>query len=679
MTNFRRVIASECEAIQGNVPLPLVRFPAPLTMPPIRFLRGAGLALMLSLASCATQPTASPVALSTTGGDAWTFDKVVEGSIPPGACDSITLTSPDGSLTTQPAGGRFIARVPLRPGENRVDAQCRKAGAPVGAPAEQHWSVRLTDGPHAAARTVVREGKVTLDAGASRFAPVHPALITHYEWRARPNNPAPLPGLPATAKQIVLTPPAVDGEYYVTLRVTDSLGRSDESTATFRVRNGSPESIDLTREHPAWVDRAVVYGVDPFVFGSHGLADVTARLDDLAALGITVLWLSPITQSAPQDFGYAVTDPFRLDPRYGSDADLRTLIREAHARGMKVIIDFVSNHLSDRSTYFTDAAARERQSPYFDYFARTGNEQVAHYFDWKNLANLNYDNPEVQNFMIAAFAHWLKTYDVDGFRVDAAWGPRRRAPEFWPRWRAELKRIRPDIFLLAEASARNAYYFRNGFDAAYDWTASLGQWAWREAFDDPAHTASRLRLALSVRSAVPGALTFRFLDNNDTGVRFVTRYGVPTTRVAAAMLLTLPGIPSLYTGQAVGAAYKPYRDRKQISWADPMHLRPWYTALIRLRETTAALRSHAMKLLDVGQRDHVLAYEREGDRPGDSVLVLLNYGATAERVTIPREALRDTAAHGSLIDLMNGKRMKLNSRRPSVTLPPYGVRIVRGG
>jgi hypothetical protein len=129
----------------------------------------------------------------------------------------------------------------------------------------------------------------------------------------------------------------------------------------------------------------------------------------------------------------------------------------------------------------------------------------------------------------------------------------------------------------------------------------------------------------------------------------------------------------------VGAAYEPYRGRTPISWADPMHLRPWYAALIRLRETTAALRSHAMKLLDVGPRDYVLAYEREGDRPGDSVLVLLNYGATAERVTIPREALRDIAAHGRLIDLMNGKRMKLDPRRPSVTLPPYGVRIVRGG
>jgi cyclomaltodextrinase len=71
------------------------------------------------------------------------------------------------------------------------------------------------------------------------------------------------------------------------------------------------------------------------------------------------------------------------------------------------------------------------------------------------------------------------------------WGPWQRAPDFWPRWHRELKRVKPDLLLLAEASARDPYYGRNGFDAAYDWTDKLGEWAWQAAFEDAPNTASR--------------------------------------------------------------------------------------------------------------------------------------------------------------------------------------------
>src|SRR5207237_899753 len=98
----------------------------------------------------------------------------------------------------------------------------------------------------------------------------------------------------------------------------------------------------------------------------------------------------------------------------------------------------------------------------------------------------------------------------------------------------------------AEASARDSYYGRHGFDAAYDWTDKLGQWAWQEAFAPGANTASALRAAITASAS--DTLVFRFLDNNDTGERFITRHGVGRTRVAAAMLLTLPGIPGIYTG-----------------------------------------------------------------------------------------------------------------------------------
>lgn len=638
-----------------------------------------GWAVLTALASAGCAVPESPVALSTGGGEAWTFEKLVAAQVPVGACDTVVFASPAGSVTVQPDAGQALARVPLGPGTNLVEAECREEGARRGTPARQHWHVRLEDRPKAWVRTVPSDTGIILDAGASELAPVQAAPLVTYEWRARTGNPAPLAGLPSTGRRIELHPPRLDGEYYVTLRVSDAAGRSDESTAVFRVTGGEAEAVDLARDHPAWVDDAVIYGVMPFFFGPRRLDDVTARLDELAALGITTLWLSPITATTPDDFGYAVTDYFRLRADFGSEADLRELIEGAHARNMRVIMDFVPNHVSEKHAYFEDAQARGQVSPYYSFFDRDASGDATHYFDWSNLINLNYDNPEVQRWVIEAFAYWVREFDVDGFRADAVWGPRRRAPEFWARWRAELKRIEPDLLLLAEASARDSYYFENGFDAAYDWTGVLGEWAWRDAFERPAQTARRLRAAIAASQAQPepDALIFRFLNNNDTGRRFITRYGIPRTRVGAAMLLTLPGLPQIHTGQEVGAAFEPYDEGPPVIWTDTHELRPWYARLISLRAAHTALRSNEIRLLDIAPADKLLAYIRPGAAPRQSVLVLLNWSAAPLDIVLPDSALEALDASTGLVDLISSERLRPHAS--AVSLPAYGVRILTAG
>jgi cyclomaltodextrinase / maltogenic alpha-amylase / neopullulanase len=653
---------TDCSTTKARSPL------APLRSRAIRWAFAAVLA-----AGCVPEKT--PVTLDTPGGDAWTFEKVIEGSAPAGACDTVTITSPMAAVSAVPLGGGFTARVPLVEGDNRVTAQCRKDGKTVGGVAEQHWRVLLPDRPRAALRTRATSEGMVLDAGASALAPARPSPIVSYEWQARAGNPAPLPGLPVRGKEIVLQPPQTDGEYYVNLTVTDAAGRSDRATAMFRVQGGKPVSVDLAREHPAWVDNSVVYGVSPFFFGPHGFADVTARLDALADVGVSVLWLSPVTESPDRDFGYAVTDYFHVRSRFGTEKELRQLIAAAHARGLKVVIDFVTNHVSDQHPYFTDAAERGRQSPYYDYFARDGNRDPAHYFDWSNLKNLNYDNPEVQRMMIAACAYWVRSFDVDGFRVDAAWGPRQRASEFWPHWREELKRIKPDLLLLAEASARDPYYLRHGFDAVYDWTGNLGEWAWQKAFQDPKHTASRLRGAIAAASAGINGSILRFLDNNDTGERFITRYGLARTRVASAMLLTLPGLPSLYTGDEVGAEFQPYHLGPPIDWDDAQGLRDWYRRLIAVRRSYPALHGRDIRLIDVAPKSQVLAYLRPAAEEDKSVLVLLNYGSEPVRVRLPAAGIAPFVPGARTTDLLTGESVTVGRKR-EIDLDGYGVRLL---
>jgi cyclomaltodextrinase / maltogenic alpha-amylase / neopullulanase len=623
----------------------------------------------------------------TEGGDAWSFRRAVEGTVSNGACADFAVLSPAGQFPARLEGNRFSAEVLLREGANEVRAVCRGEG--MAASARQVWTVRLRDVPKAWAGVTITAGTILLDADASRPAPSQGVPIVRYEWRTRPGNPAPLfavgsevalDELPVPSDRLELGAPTVDGDYHVSLRVTDALGRTDESAVLFRVDGGRPVAVDPGREHPDWVDRAVIYGVVPPLFGPRGLADVTDRLDELAGLGINVLWLSPITDSPQGDFGYAVTDHFRVRTGLGSEADLRRLVEQAHARGIRVILDFVPNHLSDRHPYYRDAAEHGAASPYFGFFDRGPDGEPSHYFTWTNLKNLNYANPDVRQFMIEAFAWWVREIGIDGFRVDASWGVKDRAPDFWPVWRAELKRIRPDLLLLAESSARDPYYFANGFDAGYDWTDRLGEWAWQEVFADPAHIPQRLRAALTNDGAGydPDAVVFRFLNNNDTGARFITRHGVGLTRVAAALLLTLPGIPGLYTGEEIGAEFEPYAGPPPIRWTDPHGLRSHYARLIALRQAEPALRSRTLQPVGATPGEAVFAFRRPGDAPDNGVLVVLNFSSEPVTATLVADsATTEAFGEGAVVDLLSGERFDLDRSSPSLTLPAFGARVLK--
>jgi glycosidase len=365
------------------------------------------------------------------------------------------------------------------------------------------------------------------------------------------------------------------------------------------------------------VDTAIVYGVVPFLYGGERpFRSVAARLSHLRELGVNTLWLSPVTVPAPGDFGYAVVDYFRPNPAYGTEEDFGDLVAEAHRRDIRVLIDFVPNHTSDRHPYFTDGRHE-------DWYDRDADGQPTHYFNWENLPNLNFDNPDVRGWMTDAFAHWVREFDIDGFRVDACWGVRQRRPDYWPEWRAAMLELKPDLLLLAEATGRDEWYYEHGFDAGYDWTDELGKWAWEFAFDDPAGAAGWVTDAIAGDPHPHRVL--RFLNNNDTGPRFVTTHGPDLTRVATAMLLTLPGLPCLFTGDEVGAEYEPYRSPPPVDWSDDPHgLAGWHRRLCELRTGTPAL--HAAEWTPLAATPaSIFAYLRHGTGV-EPVLVVLNFG-----------------------------------------------------
>ena len=628
--------------------------------------------------------------------DVWTFRKQVKGSMKnPAACQAVFIDQSGARTEAALQENFFSAEVPIHPGENSLIAVCRHTAQ------EEEWSPeititgRLRQRPTAIITVSLAQGLVILDGDSSRPDELEGQPIRAYVWSARPGNPAIVRGQASPEQEHAefreeikgprteLELPPVDGEYYFSLRVIDKAGRGDASTTYIVVENGEPRIPDYDQENPAWVERAIVYGVIPRLFGTPGAKAIRERLDQLADLGVNAMWLAPINKT--NDYGYSVIDYFELRDNFGSKEDFRAMIQAAHERGIRVLMDFVPNHTSNEHPYFKDTAARGQDSPYWDFYDRDETGNYTYYFDWTHLPNLNYDNPEVRRMMIEAFSYWVREFDVDGFRVDACWGVQQRRPDFWPAWRRELKRIKPDLLLLAEASARDPYNFEHGFDAAYDWTEDLGRWAWGGFWGEQAEKVEARHLVERLKNALlnepdgyhPDALIFRFLNNNDTGTRFISTHGESMTRVATAMLLTLLGIPCIYTGDEAGQWFRPYFDVTPISFRERYRgLRDYHKKLIALRKEIPSLHSRLWHILDAQPKAQVLGYVRYLEDHAEPVLVLLNFSEeeASVNVNLPDE-LRTLGQPGRLADQLNDEEISFDGKN-TIRMNPMSARIL---
>lgn len=631
------------------------------------------------------------------GSEVWGWQTTTDVSAPEGCAEAFVLSG-DQRVDLVHNGASWTADVPLNEGANELVAVCMLDGRELRSEVYS-LMVPLTQRPRAEAAITIESGLLWLDGSASRPDQRSGAAIETFAWslRAAPSGPLELQGNHRVGDELVgerlsLQPPPDDGEYYVQLRVVDADGREDRAASYFVVENGVPRVPDFDREAPAWIDSAVIYGVVMRKFGDPALPGLVERLDYLRELGVDALWLSPINVSPGGDYGYAVVDYFKLNPDFGSEDDFRKLVGEAHARGIRVLMDFVPNHSSSEHPYYLDAEENGEASPYYSFYDRDENGNATHYFDWEHLPNLNYDNPEVERWMLEAFSYWVREFDVDGFRVDVAWGVAERKPEFWPRWRRELKRIKPDLLLLAEATAREAYYFENGYDAAYDWTASVGKWAWEIAWDSRTLLVYNLNNALTNNNAgfAPNARVFHFLNNNDTGTRFITEYGEEMTRVATAMLLTVPGIPCIYTGDEIGAWFRPYYDELPLVWDENKYpgLLDYHKKLVALRKARPELHAPAWEPVLAEANNPLYGYLRfveaadaagEQTTAGSTTLVLLNFGDEAMDAQVELPARwASSFATDVLWDALGDQQVAVarSGSTLSVPMPAWGARIL---
>jgi alpha-glucosidase len=351
-----------------------------------------------------------------------------------------------------------------------------------------------------------------------------------------------------------------------------------------------------------WWKSAVVYQIYPRSFcdsSGNGVGDlegIRSRLDYLCALGVDAIWLSPFFASPMADFGYDVADYCDVDPLFGTLANFDRLLADCHARGLRVLIDWVPNHSSDRHPWFQDSRS-SRADPKRDWYiwrdpkpdggppnnwtaaftggsawtfdAATG-QYYLHLF-LPEQPDLNWRNPDVEAAMHETLRFWLDR-GVDGFRIDVIHllGKESELAD-WPRDAAGrprgthdydythelLRRIRRlldrypgermmvgEVYLLSTARVAKYYGAGDELHLAFNFPPLFAPWeagAWRRRID-------RVVEELDPRDAWPSWV----LSNHDNA-RHRTRYGTESrARAAAVLLLTLRGTPFLYQGEELG-------------------------------------------------------------------------------------------------------------------------------
>lgn len=389
-------------------------------------------------------------------------------------------------------------------------------------------------------------------------------------------------------------------------------------------------------------------GVDRLAKGTfHGgdLAGLRQQLDELADLGVTALWITPVVKNIDSfvtgagfpDWGYHgywADDFYRLDPRFGSEEELKALVDDAHRRGMKVLLDVVYNHTGYDSQYTKD--------PKFRGWMRTeglgtcGQDDVTSCVS--GLPDFKTERPEVADYLYKAHIGLAKRVGLDGFRLDTV---KHVTHEFWQEHR---RRVRAELgagfFLIGEvwggdAQSLDPWFAGDEMDAGFDFGFqgnALGfvQGRGRSiAFDHYLKSRDKVRA---------GHLLSPYLSSHDTpGALFQLHGDKQLFRLAAALELTASGLPMIYYGEEVGRPGGDWPDnRSDMPWGARKvlpgagkprdeELRGYYKRLIATRRAHPAL-SHGT-YESVSSDGDLLVFLRRDAASGDTVVVAANRGA----------------------------------------------------
>ena len=378
-------------------------------------------------------------------------------------------------------------------------------------------------------------------------------------------------------------------------------------------------------QHPEWSYGAVLYEMNVRQLTPEGtLRAAAARLEFLRDLGVDAVWLMPIypigEKNSKGTLGsyYSIRDYCAVNPELGTMDDFDDFVAEAHRLGMKVLMDWVANHTSRDARWIAGKPA--------SWYERDASGEPAVPWDWTDTAKLDYANRDVWEAQVAAMEFWIARHAVDGFRCDMAM----LVPiGFWQYAAARLRRVKPDLFLLAEAEQRNL--FDDGvFDACYGWEMHhlLNDVAQQRVRVTALRDWLRADRGRYPRSAMRLAFTSNHDENSWNGSEFA-RMGAARGIMAAFTFVVPGGLPLIYTGQEVGYDHSfAFFDRDPIP-AESYRANAYtefYRRLTELRHANPALaaggRGGDMVEISNNAEDCLMTFVREV--PGNQVVAVMN-------------------------------------------------------
>ena len=420
--------------------------------------------------------------------------------------------------------------------------------------------------------------------------------------------------------------------------------------------------------HPDWSYNSVVYEMNVRQYTPEGTLAAAARhLPRLRELGVDIVWLMPVYPIGVKErkgtLGsyYAISDYEAVNPEFGTLEDFDRFLAEAHRLGLRVILDWVANHTSPDARWIEERPA--------DWYVRDSQGNTIVQYDWTDIAKLDYGNADMRAAMAAAMRFWLDR-GIDGFRCDMAM----LVPiEFWNETSLRLRRVKPDLFMLAEAEERNLFE-EGAFDACYAWRM-------HHLMNDVARQRTRVTALRDYiyadRDDYPdSAMRLAFTSNHDenswNGSEF-SRLGDAREIMAVFTFVVPRGLPLIYTGQEIGYDHSfAFFDRDPIPRYEANAFTGFYRRLTALRHDNPALaageRGGAMTEIRNNAEDCLMTLVREtADNRVVAVMNLSPYAIHADYYT--------GIYAGMYTDAMTGEPFELRGRVEE-DMAPWSYRIL---
>lgn len=426
------------------------------------------------------------------------------------------------------------------------------------------------------------------------------------------------------------------------------------------VTEEEPKQYDVPFANVPATAEVVMYEVNLWAFSEQGNLDgVKEKLDDLKELGVNVLWLMPIYEIGEvKGIGspYAIKNYKKINPSFGALENLRELVKEAHARDIAVMLDWVANHTAWDHAWM--------QNP--NWYTRDGSGNVIspQGMGWNDVADLNFGSSAMRREMIKAMKYWVLEANVDGFRCDYAEGV---PNDFWKQAIDTLRSI-PNRKLIMFAEAGKKDLLSAGFDMIFGWNF-YGKL--KEVYETNASVSQVVSAHTSDYTGIPaGKHILRWISNHDENAWDDTpanNFNGQAGALAAFVVTSyMGGVPLIYNGQEVGFNSKlPFFQNSsvKIDWNANTDILTQYKKLISFRQSNAAVRDGVIETFN---STDVMAFRKTLD--DEEVAVLVNLRNTPKVLEVP-SSINNT----EWTDAMTGENTILAE---SITLQPYEYRIL---